>query len=896
MTFNQPYIRDIVTIDQKVQRFYDHCVGDGPVLLLGRIVRHTDNLRVYRQPLIIVADVYDGTGGMIDARGLNSSAFGVPGTGGAHPWPPYDPVTDAPSGPGGGGGTGGDGGPGANGVAVTIYCRRSINATVSVTGGSGASGGPGGTGGRGVDGFIVPDQVIWVDDTPDDLSNFAGHEEIIPGRTVDGTPGGDGGSGGSGGPGGHGGTITFTSIVDDTFPTFDVRGGSGGAGGGSGAPGSSGALSPSEANEGPVGADGNVGADGTATHTNVSEAVFIAGLRSVLDMDGVSYANHWAPFRIAVGDYFYHRYNPSVPDRIDLSQLAAIEFARALELQPDNSDALRLQAQLVGVRHDIGTDDFIWVGGGNNALGLPRDLDVQPDFAAYIGAFIQFSDLALDFLSLGVDALLESITIDELADIANLHRLQAIATRENLNSEVGIAFSEKRLASNEADHVQLLLDQTTADIQAALSEMQDSEMSLGDIVGTVASVAVAIVGVVAAIPSGGASLVALVPAMVALADTTLASAEPIAKAVFESREPDVKAVEEAYQKVDKKSEAVIKAGKSIVNFVEVVKKLNASTTPDNAKHLALVRRGADLTHQVLIARNKVTLSQQRVEAAQAKLARAVTIVAEAERLTTEIQHDAQSVRRTALMTIGVVQSKADALLGLAFRAQRSVEIYALEPVEQHLLLDAGLLHPDDARMYAEGEIDGPQLVSKLHQSWLQLLEPLGIQQRYSTYFDRPHDFDRLRLSFRAGGPQFDQLVNTRRFGFQVQASDIPAGRGDAKVTGVRVALVGAMHPANEVSCDVRHGAKYEQRRDDGAIFTQQLKSLVSTRFAKLRGLGGDEGLSTDPEPPAVGSLAFWGRGIGGDWEVSVPGSRLNSELDLSGLTEIQVWIGYRFLR
>ena len=259
--------------------------------------------------------------------------------------------------------------------------------------------------------------------------------------------------------------------------------------------------------------------------------------------------------------------------------------------------------------------------------------------------------------------------------------------------------------------------------------MEESELSIGDIVGTVASVAVAVVSVVAAIPSGGASIVALVPAMVALADTTIEHAEPIAKAVFESRDPDVKAVEEAYKNVDKKAEAVIKAGKSIVNFVEVVKKLNASTTPDNSKHLALVRRGADFTHQVLLARNKVTLAQQRVDAAQAKLARAATIVVEAERLTTEIQHDAGSVRRTALATIDVVQSKADALLSMAFRAQRSVEIYTLEAVEQNLLLDAGLLHPDDTRKYAEKEIDEPELFSKLHQSWLQLLEPIGIQHR-----------------------------------------------------------------------------------------------------------------------------------------------------------------------
>jgi hypothetical protein len=894
-TFNQPYIRDKLTIDDKVQKFYDSCTGDGPVLLLGRIVNHAKPLRVYRQPLIIVADVYDGTNGIIDARGLDSGAVGAQGANGSTPWPPYGLHTDAPTGPGGEGGLGRDGGPGANGVTVTVYCRQSINAGVSSVGGNGAPGGAGGNGGGGVAGFTIPDQVVWINDTPDDLSNFSGHEELIPGRTVDGTPGGNGGGGGSGGNGGNGGKITFTSIVDDSFPTLDVRGGVGGPGGAGGAAGADGALSPTAAGEGPFGVEGSLGAEGLATRTNISEADFIAGLRSVLDFpaEDVSYANHWAPYRIAVGDYFYHRYNPSVPDRSKFSQLAAVEFARALELQPDNTEALRLQAQHVGVRQDVGTDDFIWVGGGNNALGLARDLDVKPAVEAYLNAFIQFSDVAVGFLSIALDALTASEAMENLKKLAGLHRQQAIDARENLSADVGIAISEKRLAGDEATRVQQLLDQTTADIHAALEEMKTTKITILQTVGSIASVAVAVVAVAAAIPSLGTSLVALAPAMVVLATTTIEHAEPIAQAVFESRDPDVKAVKEAYKKVDKNAEEVIKAGKSIVNFVEVLNKLNAVTTPDNSKHLTLVRRGVDLTLQVLLARNKSTLAQQRVDAAQAKLARAATIVGEATQLVAEIEGDADPLRRTALATIGVVQSKADALLGMAFRAQRSVEIYTLETVEQDLLLDVGLLNPDDTRKYAEREMDEPELVSLLHASWLQLFEPVRISQQYLSYFDRPNDHDRLRLAFTAEDPQFGALMSTRRFGFRVEASDIPAGRHDAKVTGVRVALVGASHPDHEVSLDVRHGSTYEQRREDGTVDVQRLKSLVNNRFAKLESLGGDGG--PDPAPPDVESVAYWGRGIGGDWEVSIPGGRLNSDLDLSGLTKIQVWIGYRYL-
>jgi hypothetical protein len=902
--FNQPYIRDTLKINDKVQEFYNNCTGDGPVVLLGRIVQHEIPLRVSRQPLIIVADIYDGTNGIIDARGLNSGAVGARGAAGAYPWPPYDPITDAPTGAGGGGGQGENGGPGGNATAVTIYCRRSINANILATGGIGAPGGTGGNGGRGVDGFTIPDKTVWVDDTPDNLSNFAGHEEFIPGGTVDGTPGGDGGPGGNGGNGGSGGIIRFTSINDDTPPAFDKRGGVGGPGGAGGAPGVDGAFSQSTASEGLVGSDGDFGAEGQLICNNVTETEYITGLRSVLDFpdDGVFYANHWAPFRIMVGDYFYHRYNPSVADREKFSQLAVIEFARALELQPDNVDALRLQAQLVGVRQDVGSDDFIWVGGGNNALGLPRDLDVQPDVQTYLNAFAQFSNLAVSFLSMAMNTLDTSVQLENLKELANLHQQQAVTAHEDLSADLDTALSEMRLASEESKRVQQLLDQTTADIQAAMAEMQESKINFLGVAVTIAEVAAAVVAVVAAIPTAGTSLVPLVAGMVALTSTAIQQAGPIADKVFEGKDlsdendPDVKAIKDAYKKVDKEAESVIKAGKSIVSFVQVIQKLTAVTTPDNSKYLTLVRRGVDLAYQVLVARNKVILTQQRAKAAQVKLAGAAAIVEDAKQLVNEIEGDAEPLRRSALATIGVVQSKADALLGIAFRAQRSVEIYTLEAVEQDLLLDAGLLHPDDVRRYVEKEIKEPELVSLLNQSWLQLLKPTDIQQRYFNYFDRPHDLQVLRLSFTAQDPPFVELLNTRRLRFRIEATEIPAGLHDAKVTGVRLALVGAKHPENEVSCDVRHGAKYEQRREDGTINVQELKSLVNNRVAKLESLGGDGGLGTDPVPPDPGSLAFWGRGIGGDWEVTLPGGPFNAGLNLSGLSEVQVWIDYRCLR
>lgn len=50
-----------------------------------------------------------------------------------------------------------------------------------------------------------------------------------------------------------------------------------------------------------------------------------------------------------------------------------------------------------------------------------------------------------------------------------------------------------------------MLNQTTADIQAALTEMEEFEVSILGVLVTIASVAAAVVAVAAAVPTAGAS-------------------------------------------------------------------------------------------------------------------------------------------------------------------------------------------------------------------------------------------------------------------------------------------------------------------------------------------------------------------------------------------------------
>jgi hypothetical protein len=386
----------------------------------------------------------------------------------------------------------------------------------------------------------------------------------------------------------------------------------------------------------------------------------------------------------------------------------------------------------------------------------------------------------------------------------------------------------------------------------------EEPVSFGDIVGTVAGLAGALVAVVAAVPSFGTGLVALVPSMVALSSAVIDNAEPIAQAVLAGDKANTDAIKKAYDKADKQAADVVKGAKAIVDFVKVVQKLNASATPDNSKHLALVRHGMELTHELLLSRHRNTLARQRLEAAEARVTRAADAVTGIDAVTAGLAATEEALLQTGLHAIAIAESKADALLTLAFHAQRSVEIYTLTDQEDNVPLESGHLHPNLSLAYNEGEMDEIALVDRLNGTWQGLLDMIDLELEYDRFSTQFHDQDRRRLSFRAGDPEVETLRATRRFGFRVDAAALPASQNDAKVRGVRLALVGATHPANEVTYEIWHGSSYETRRSDGSINVTLLQPRVSNRNAKLEPLVADEGLGPDPLLTDPQSLACWG--------------------------------------
>ncbi len=109
--------------------------------------------------------------------------------------------------------------------------------------------------------------------------------------------------------------------------------------------------------------------------------------------------------------------------------------------------------------------------------------------------------------------------------------------------------------------------------------------------------------------------------------------------------------------------------------------------------------------------------------------------------------------------------------------------------------------------------------------------------------------------------------------------------------------MGAATPSGVVSCDVWHGGRYEQLGPDHALAVQLLRPKSTTVNAPVTPLAlGGVAFGQDSPVDSPQALSMWGRGVGGEWSLRLPARQPDGEaLDLTGLREVQVWIGYQYV-
>lgn len=855
---NKLIIRDQITINDSFLSFLTGVAPGETVKIVARSIRHDPgyNLELSGRVLSIVASVYSGNGGAI----LTAGSVGDLGPAGAAGAVGIATSTGAGNRPGGPGQAGQNGKGGTGGGSIRILAQSIDGLHIVALGGAGGPGGAGGAGGHGGNGRRIA--------RPTD-------SEIIEG--TGGGPGGPGGRGGSGGPGGH---VAIASVAYSSEPYVEIAGGPGGPGGPGGTGGVKGTFS-SEPNgpHGPAGVTGANGPLGSSTTTTLSEDDYWKSV--VVELAGDVSA--WAAYRHSVGEFLFRGYTPNVQERSSNLQLAVSEFQAALRLAPDYAESSRLR-------------ENVW--NNNNVLGLRRDLDVIPHFDEYIQAFTSFGNLVLGFVAVGSAELLHAVDLNAFTGILTLQKQETQNRISDAQDQLKIAEAEKKDASDAITETNKKITDVTQQMQAAQAEMNNHKMSFGAIIGVVGEVAGAVASVIAAIPTGGASLVALVPDVIALTKTIADNAAPLVQAIFnDGKDKTLMKVKDEYSKVSKDAKEVINDTMAVINMVNVIEKVAAGSTPDNSKYVALVQKGAELAHELLLQQRQLVEAGMRVDAINAAIGRANGLLMATEAVLSNVQLDDTLIREAGLRTIRNAQLKVDALLGFAFRAQRSVEIYTLKDESQNLFLDAGHIHPDTESDYREGRINDSQLIAAYSDSWTRLLQPINMQADYLSYFDdQPLNSDIRRLSF-TDAEVLQTFRDTRTLPFTIEPTALPPERFDTKAQAIFISFLGATSPSGVISCQIQHGNRYTQQRPDGTRSDLLLEARTVTLPARTTPLElGGVDLGTNPPLSAPQSLPFWGRGLCGRWEIAIPQSEFDQHHpDLSRLTEIQVWLAYQFL-
>lgn len=834
--------------------------GSGAIRLIARKISHAQGvpLNSMGRDVVIIADEYDGNGAFIDARGV-AGAAGQPGGKGQKG---EADATTLGNRPGGVGGAGGEGAAGSTGGSVRLLCQRIVGAHVVANGGDGGAGGRGGQGGDGGDGRIV------------------GH---LDPELIDGTSGGNGGPGGKGGPGGRGGRAVAIFMDASDAPVLEVTGGQGGVGGPGGPRGVKGAKSPDDDSK--PGAPGPAqpvgGAPGTAESIPVDADKYWGSVQAELQTGLEDSLPDWADHRLAVGEYLYRK---------DLLAQALGEFDAVLRLRPQDADAPRLKSQILLKQ---------------NILGMAIDLDLIPDFQEYINQFTSFKGDVDDDFNRGIAELLAAVQLDVLKQQVGLQVMAIQRMESDTSTELKSATDAQTAAEKQLQDAQAAVAQVSGQIRAALADMDNHTISFGQVLGTVGEIGGAVLSVAAAIPSGGTSLAALVPDVMALSDSLSENAGPIVDALFQPETtdpggPDIDKIVGEFQNLNQDGKSFIQ-NSAVVNFTNLVQNLDHAET-DNPQYAALVQRGAQVAHEQYLAERQKAQADQTVIALHDKLISLQNMETVAIKLQMVVSNDQKLIKAAGLQAIRSAQARVDSLLGFAFRAQRSLEISLVKSESGAVRMDSGYVHPDVESDFAEAPESNNDLIAAYtaaySASWSSLLSPIVLQTEFDNYFKGPNRQIGIGAFSFTDPSILKAFQDTHDFSFSFVFEDLPKKEQfQATIQNVFVSFIGATSSVDFVPCAVGHSGRYEQKMADGTIVTQLLQPKfhnVEAATARLALDGVNFSASTTPLTASQG-LAFWGRGVVGIWTVSIDEDEFRlKHVDLTKLSEIQVWVGYQY--
>ena len=823
---------------------------DSTIVLAAREIRF-DNapgaapfvLKIPRFNLLMLADVLEMGAGVIDLSGAPGPA-GTTGALGA---------VGQPGWPGGVGGPGGQGATGETGADVSIFARGFAGGTIRANGGEGGPGGRGGTGGFG--GPHIPE-------IPEIPGPIFEEGPVSPPEPAHGAvSGGDGGVGGPGGRGGDAGLISLVLVNDLTPGGFDTaraessggRGGPAGEGGGGGtgisAFDSQGNLieAGQSGNVGPMGDPGPDGLPATPRIERVSDQSFLDELRSRFP----EAIKEWVSYRLKVGGFLFRSFRPNVPEVAQNIDMALGEFNRVLDLDPQNSEAAMLR---------------MWLLNDHNIFGLPRQVDIIPDFAQ----FQEVADRVFKLVNTAYDSaerlLILGIRFEvdkkEIASrVASLRELAGVLGTEKKAAESGLA-----AANQEVSLAELRIQHKNTEIIRREQELTSPFMGFGQLVFQYKTVFTAISG----LATGGAGLVAALPAVVQIAgfikDTSV-----------------LEIIKDKEKKEDFKRAAggigdLINGTNDFISISKLFDDIGSARSDDSL----LQRLTADLVElrrAELVARLHLNQGKLQVQAAEGRIKLAQNDARRAEELLKAIPDEFLQQYARSLYTFA--QRHLDVATINAFLAARALEIYMLEDLSERIRYDYGYVHPD-----REQDLSGVELLKEYVDSKKNFISIALLDEQLRRFQEGHRITDVLEL--RESDPSaLAAFRASRDLLLDVKVSDIPSRRFEAKAESVRVVLIGA-HTKDQmaITCIVEHSGRGAERKRDGKIAELTLQPRPDALIAAPNG---DAFSGTVMNP-----TNFRGRPVATAWHIYIESDEADrAALDLSELSQIRIDIFYR---
>ncbi len=540
----------------------------------------------------------------------------------------------------------------------------------------------------------------------------------------------------------------------------------------------------------------------------------------------------WANYRLGVGRYFYRTFDAADPTHSADLVLATAEF-NAVQAMGVSGPAVTA-AQWSG-----------WIANNLNALGLPYDYWVKPDFdnfeATYVGYLPVIAPLVTAVGQLVSDAAIEASLATQLSV------LQAEVQNEQGALTVSLAAAEQVASDAQTTLTDLDAQLTTLqnEISAEQQQLQQAEYEFQanlpwtvawDVVQAVldlAAAAVPVLGLAGIVIPAGSALAASVAALTA---TITANKGQIPQSIS--------------QDIGGLSALVGNVGKALGLFQNLSENSDTTITADQQAIQQLTAQAVTLKFQILLQGDQVTESQLNVAAVNAHISAAA---ADLTAITTAEAQTASNLAAVAGLigsTMNAIARISEFVLRYVFLAARALDTFAFtdgvavapaaaaaQPLANvyQLPMSFGITAPDllaEAQLALGRANDGPAvaLFGSLAANWAAAVPTWASYTDQGTSLGQQFSPGQLWIPITDPAVLAQLQSPGRGASFQISFAELPTGSYELKLTRIYLNLIGATSSVPSLAGTMTHAGYAQAMRRDGAtllLASPPMQSSVS---------------------------------------------------------------------